>query len=281
MATCLVTGGAGFIGSHLVDRLIEANHAVVVIDNETTGSRRNLHKDAIYINGDVAKVEELRLAFEYPIDVVFHVAGQASIAHSFDAPVDDLTTNVTGTVNVLQLCLEHRVPRLLYASSMTVYGRPNQSPVDEEEPCKPISYYGITKYAAERYVLATGLRDDLDFPFDVTALRMFNVYGARQRLDNPYQGVLGFFLGCVLRGDPIPVFGDGSQPATLSILMTWRMDGCRRGQARTPSARSTIWATGPASRSQNWQWSQRKHLGTMEHPTRTCPAPYVRAINAT
>jgi UDP-glucose 4-epimerase len=207
----LVTGGAGFIGSHMADRLLKDGHQVVVIDNESTGRPANVAQDVRYIKGDVAVLQQLDPAFEGGIDCVFHIAGQVSLALSHTDPNLDLRTNVGGTVNVLQLCLKYRVPRLLYASSMTVYGHTEALPTPEETPCRPVSYYGITKYAAERYVHATADRVDLGFPFNVTSFRMYNVYGPRQALDNPYQGVLGIFLGCALRGEPLTIFGDGEQ----------------------------------------------------------------------
>jgi len=209
--TILVTGGAGFIGSNLVDRLIDLRYRVVVIDNESTGLRRNVSRYATYILGDVRNPDDVERAFELGVDAVFHIAGQASNIRSFDNPSEDLSTNVVGTLNILQACMRHKVPRLLFASSMTVYGHPDGIPVQETEIPRPISYYGITKYAAERYVLATAARTDLDFDFNATAFRMFNVYGERQRLDNPYQGVLGFFMGCVLRKDTITIHSDGEQ----------------------------------------------------------------------
>src|SRR5262249_40867078 len=107
--------------------------------------------------------------------------------------------------------LKYKVGRLIYASSMTNYGHTEVLPIPETHPCEPASYYGITKYAAERYVQATGARADLDFTFHVTSLRMYNVYGSRQALDNPYQGVLGIFLGNLVRREPITIFGDGEQ----------------------------------------------------------------------
>ena len=119
--------------------------------------------------------------------------------------------NVEGTLNVLQLCVKHRVPRLIHASSMTLYGDCLAVPTPESERCQPDSYYGITKLAAERYVHATALRSDLGFDFAVTSLRMFSVYGPGQSFSNPYQGVLGIFSGNLLRGEPITVFGDGEQ----------------------------------------------------------------------
>jgi UDP-glucose 4-epimerase len=207
----LVTGGAGFIGSHMTARLVKDGHDVVVIDNETTGRRSNVPKEARYIKGDVTCREDLERAFAEDLDAVFHIVGQVSLVRSYGDPGLDLRTNVLGTVNVLQHCVGRRVPRLLYASSMTVYGHTDQLPTPEDTPCRPISYYGITKYAAERYVHATAERVDLDFNFQATSFRMYNVYGPRQALDNPYQGVLGIFIGNLLRGEPITIFGDGKQ----------------------------------------------------------------------
>jgi len=207
----LVTGGAGFIGSHLADRLIMEGHKVLVFDNESTGRRENVPAPARYIKGDVSRLDELEQAFTIGLDAVCHIAGQVSLIRSFSDPVIDLRTNVEGTVNVLRLCLRYRVPRLLYASSMTVYGNADILPTPEETPCQPVSYYGITKYAGERYVHTTAERIDLDFNLHVTSFRMYNVYGPRQALDNPYQGVLGIFLGNLLRGESITIFGDGDQ----------------------------------------------------------------------
>lgn len=209
--TVLVTGGAGFIGSHMAQRLLDLGNKVVVLDNESTGLRENVPAGTDYLLGDVSRPEDVEAAFAKGLDAVFHIAGQASNIRSFDEPFADLSTNVIGTLNVLQACIRHRVPRLLFASSMTTYGHPEKLPVSETEVPRPISYYGITKYAAERYVLATAGRPDLNFPFHATAFRMFNVYGERQRLDNPYQGVLGFFVGNALSGKPITIHSDGEQ----------------------------------------------------------------------
>ncbi|MEM3433305.1 MAG: SDR family NAD(P)-dependent oxidoreductase [Candidatus Methanomethyliaceae archaeon] len=211
MRTCLVTGGAGFIGSHIADRLIEAGYRVVIIDNESTGLKENVNPQAIYLKGDITRPNDLKKAFSFGIDAVFHIAGQASTIRSFNNPLNDLIVNVIGTLNILRMCLKYKVPRLMYASSMTVYGHPTRIPVPESEPCKPISYYGITKFAAERYIHATAERVDLGFDFHVTSFRMFNVYGERQSLENPYQGVVGIFIGNVLRGEPITIYSDGEQ----------------------------------------------------------------------
>jgi len=207
----LVTGGAGFIGSHVAERLVRDGHEVVVFDNESTGQRQNVPPAARYIRGDVSIAGDLDEAFAPAPDAVCHIAGQVSLIRSYSDAGVDLRTNVVGTLNVLQQCLRNRVPRLLYAASMQAYGNTTVLPTPEDAACEPASYYGITKYAAERYVRATAERPDLDFVFNVTCFRMFNVYGPRQAVDNPYQGVLGIFLGNVLRGEPITIFGDGMQ----------------------------------------------------------------------
>ena len=207
----LVTGGAGFIGSHMADRLVADGHDVTILDNESTGYRYNVPEAANYIKGDVGNIEDVDKAFEGGLDAVFHIAGQASTIVSFNDPTDDLRTNVNGTINVLRRCIKHKVGRMLYASSMTAYGHPKVLPVVPENPLLPVSYYGISKMAAERYVHATSERNDLDFEFNATSFRMFNVYGERQSLDNPYQGVVAIFIANMLRDETINIFGDGEQ----------------------------------------------------------------------
>jgi UDP-glucose 4-epimerase len=210
VSTVLVTGGAGFIGSHLIDALLARGDDVVVLDNLSTGSRDNVHADAELVEGDVADADAVRDAFaQRPLDAVLHIAGQASIAKSFNEPERDLRVNVVGTLNVVEQAIASGVPRLVHASSMTAYGEPRTIPTPESEPCIPVSNYGVTKYASERYVHVAGARDDVDLA--VTSLRMFNVYGERQSLTNPYQGVLAIFVGNVLRGEPITIHSDGEQ----------------------------------------------------------------------
>jgi UDP-glucose 4-epimerase len=182
-----------------------------VVDNEFNGRRENVPAGAKYVRADVIRRAEIEPIFADGLDAVCHLAGQVSIIRSFTDPVVDLRTNVEGTLNILQLSLQYKVPRLLYASSMTAYGDSSIVPTPESEPCRPDSYYGITKHAAERYVHATAERPDLDHHLNATSLRMFSVYGPGQALDNPYQGVLGIFIGNLLRGEPMTIFGDGRQ----------------------------------------------------------------------
>lgn len=209
--TILVTGGAGFIGSHMADHLLARGHRVVILDNLCTGFEDNVPAASEFVKGDIRDPGAVAAAFDRGVDAVFHIAGQASTIVSFDDPAEDLSVNVTGTLNVMNECIRRRVTRVLYASSMTAYGVPSKLPVTEDEPVRPISYYGITKEAAERYLFATAGRVDLDFDFHVTAFRMFNVYGERQSLDNPYQGVVTIFMANILKDEPITIFSDGEQ----------------------------------------------------------------------
>jgi UDP-glucose 4-epimerase len=210
-SSILVTGGAGFIGSHMVDRLIKNNWDVTVIDNLSTGEKKYINHRSDFIQGDILNKQLIKNAFKKKFDAVFHIAGCASSINSFNDPEKDILTNFLGTVNIVSSCLDTGVPRLLYASSMTVYGKVDKLPISEETLCKPISYYGISKYASERFIHATGERIDLKKPFHATSFRMFNVYGPRQSLTNPYQGVMAIFIGNTQRNEPITIFGDGNQ----------------------------------------------------------------------
>jgi UDP-glucose 4-epimerase len=206
-----VTGGAGFIGSHIVDALLSDGDHPTVFDNLSTGDRDRLDPRAEFIYGDVRDPADVARVFEHRFDAVLHLAGQVSISLSFHDPENDLGVNVVGTLNILRACIQRQVGRLIFASSMTIYGDPADVPTAEDTPANPLSFYAVTKHAAERYVHLMAAQPDLGFPFRVTSLRMFNVYGERQSLTNPYQGVLAIFIGRVLRGEEIVIHSDGEQ----------------------------------------------------------------------
>ncbi len=207
----LVTGGAGFIGSHITDKLIDLGYSVTVSDNLSTGEKTYINPKARFVKGDVANKKDVENVFQDHFDAVFHIAGCASSIQSFMDAQKDIQSNFIGTVNITLQCIAQKVPRLLYASSMTVYGKTEELPISETTLCCPCSYYGISKYAAERFVHASAERIDLTSPLNVTSFRMFNVYGPRQSLTNPYQGVMAIFIGNVLRNHPVTIFGDGKQ----------------------------------------------------------------------
>lgn len=219
----LVTGGAGFIGSQVIDELLAKQYKIVILDNLSTGFKENIHKEAVFIEGDVTKPEDIeKVLKKHKIDIIFHIAGQPSIVNSFTDPRHDFDVNFIGTFNMIQASLIHKIQRFVYASSMTVYGNPEKLPVEETDPCVPINYYGVAKYAAERFLHITALKEN---DFKVTSFRMFNVYGPRQSLTNPYQGVLAIFMGNVLRNEPITIYGDGKQGRDFiyveDVAKTW------------------------------------------------------------
>ena len=211
----LVTGAAGFIASHIADALLARGDEVVVLDNLSNSRRDCVPKGAVFVEGDVRQPADVDRAFlaldSGSIDAVCHLAGQASTFRSFDEPAWDMEVNGVGSARMLEGARRHGASTFLYASSMTVYGRPPRLPVGEDTPCAPLSYYGVTKWAAERFVMLAATQGLPEKRLRTCAFRMFNVYGERQSLTNPYQGVLGIFIGNVLRGEPISIFGDGEQ----------------------------------------------------------------------
>lgn len=207
----LITGGAGLIGSLIAERLLAQRWKVFIIDNESTGMQANVPTGATYYVGDIRNPDDLRKSVPEGADYIFHFAAQVSNILSYRDPNEDITTNVMGTMNVIRLGYELGVKQMFHASSMALYGNPQQLPVSENTPVAPVSFYGISKLAAENYMMAWALRKDVEKPIPVTALRMFNVYGPRQSLSNPYQGVISVFIANLLKNEPITLFGNGEQ----------------------------------------------------------------------
>ena len=202
----LVTGGAGFIGSHLVDRLVADGHSVAVVDVLATGTRVNLNPQAALYEIDI-RSPALAAAFEAARpEAVFHAAAHASVSESVRDPMHDAEVNVLGALNVLQQCAAYGVGRIVFISTGgALYGEPERLPADEEHPVLPLSPYGASKAAAETYVRTlcplSGIR--------YTILRPGNVYGPRQ---DPFgeAGVVAIFANAMLRGQRPVIFGDGS-----------------------------------------------------------------------
>ena len=203
----IVTGGAGFIGSHVVDLLLDRGDQVAVVDNLSSGKRTNLDSRASLFELDV-RSPELETAFrQFRPEAVFHLAAQVSVKLSVDAPVEDAEVNVKGTVNLLEQCRAFGVRRLVYISTGgALYGEPESLPCTEEHPVNPLSPYGISKYAAEKYVELYGRLHGLEY----TILRFANIYGPRQ---DPHgeAGVVAIFSRRMLSGQDVIIFGDGRQ----------------------------------------------------------------------
>jgi UDP-glucose 4-epimerase len=207
----LVTGGAGFIGSHVVDHYLEAGHAVAVVDNLATGNRENVNPAAAFYEVDIRSDELAEVFARERPDVVNHHAAQASVPLSVSRPGYDAEVNLLGSLNLLEQARQHGVQRVIYASTGgAVYGEPQYLPCDEEHPIRPLSPYGASKHAVEHYLQ---LYEQL-YGLGYTILRYANVYGPRQ---DPHgeAGVVAIFTSQMLAGEPAIVHGDGLQERDL------------------------------------------------------------------
>lgn len=204
----LVTGGAGFIGSHVVDAYIEAGHEVVVVDNLVTGNRQNVHPAARFYEVDIRDADALEEVFarEKP-DVVNHHAAQVNVRHSVADPIYDAQVNILGSLNVLLAARRHNVRKVIYISTGgAVYGEPVYLPCDEDHPVNPICEYGATKHAVEHYLYMYRQNYGLDY----TVLRYPNVYGPRQDPKGE-AGVVAIFARQMLLDEQVVINGSGEQ----------------------------------------------------------------------
>jgi UDP-glucose 4-epimerase len=204
----LVTGGAGFIGSHSVERLLAAGCRVRVLDNFSSGHRDNLasHPALEVRTGDVRQAPDVESALE-GISHVLHLAAQVSVQASVEHPAASFAHNAQGFMNVLDAARRAQVTRLVYASSAAVYGHTAEVAVTEATPPRPLSPYGLEKLLNDQYA---ALFHDL-YGFSSIGLRYFNVYGPRQDPTSPYAGVISRFVHLALHGEPLTVYGDGRQ----------------------------------------------------------------------
>ena len=211
----LVTGGAGFIGSHVCERLIHSNHEVVVLDDLSTGLTSNIeHLPLTFVEGSITTPAAVRGAME-GIDAVAHLAALGSVPRSIDDPATTFHTNAVGTLNVLEAARAHGA-HVTFASSSSVYGSVPTLPRTEDLPTRPISPYGASKLAAESLVLAYTSA----YNMRNIALRFFNVYGPRQRPDGPYAAVIPRFINAALTGRPIDIHGTGDQSRDFTYVET-------------------------------------------------------------
>lgn len=206
MTTVVVTGGAGFIGSHLVRHLIGMGHRVHVIDDLSAGKAGNVPPGATLHQEDIRLPAALEAIVALQPDTVFHLAAQADVQHSIQHPREDTEINVLGTLNMLEACRQGGVRKFVFASTSGVYGNLQKDVLEETDPAVPISFYGLSKYAAEHDVRLYGELFDLDW----TVLRFANVYGPGQTSKGE-GGVVSIFLNQLRQGMPLTVNGDGEQ----------------------------------------------------------------------
>ncbi len=212
----VVTGGAGFIGSHTVDRLLERGCNVAVLDNFSTGKRANLSRwadderlvicAADIADGIFAALAEVEERWGTPERIV-HLAAQTSVVHSIENPLNDVRNNYAGTVQVLEYARRKGVRKVVFASSAAVYGDVTELPVRETAECRPLSPYGIDKLGSEYWLKYQSSM----FGIDAQPLRFFNVYGPRQDPHSPYSGVISIFSDRARAGSELRIFGDGEQ----------------------------------------------------------------------
>tara|TARA_R110002072_G_scaffold100107_6_gene220420 strand:- start:8578 stop:9579 length:1002 start_codon:yes stop_codon:yes gene_type:complete len=214
----LITGGAGFIGSHLAELLISEGHDVIVVDNLTSGRTDNFKTISSnpsfgFENIDIRDFDNLKPAFQ-GVDWVFHLAGLADIVPSIEMPSEYYSTNVTGTFNVLECARIAGAKKIIYAASSSSYGIPDVYPTPETSPIQPEYPYALTKYMGEELVLHWSKL----YKLPAISLRLFNVYGTRSRTTGAYGAVFGVFLAQKLNGHPFTVVGDGAQTRDFTYV---------------------------------------------------------------
>tara|TARA_R100001015_G_C4632568_1_gene196294 strand:+ start:2181 stop:3089 length:909 start_codon:yes stop_codon:yes gene_type:complete len=213
---CLVTGGAGFIGSHLVDKLIDEGHKVLVLDDLSTGKKENINKKADFREWDISKNwDDIGITIEN-IDVIFHLAAKARVQPSIESPIEYHNANVNGTLNMLVAARDAGVKRFVFSSSSSVYGDIEEQdlPTTENAHLNPISPYALHKSIGEQYCkLFSELYD-----METVSLRYFNVYGDRMSLEGAYKLVIPIFTEQRLNGEPMTINGDGEQKRDFTYV---------------------------------------------------------------
>ena len=215
MSRVLVTGGGGFIGSHLVRALLDRGDEVRVLDNYSTGNRDNLEGlDIEVVEGELRSYERVHNAVRGS-EVVFHLGALGSVPRSVQDPLTTSAVNVEGTLNVLLAARDEGVRRVVFASSSSVYGSSAELPARESGPVDPISPYGVAKLAAERYCVSFSRVYET---FETVVLRYFNVFGPRQNPSSEYAAAVPKFLTAVAAGEQVTVFGDGGQARDFTYV---------------------------------------------------------------
>ena len=215
MASYLVTGGAGFIGSHLAEELLRRGHRVRIVDSFITGKRRNLEvvQAAEFIEGDLAEMAVATRAVA-GMDYVLHQAAIPSVPRSVDDPLTSNRANVTASLNLLVAARDAKVKRLVYAGSSSVYGNTPTLPKREDMPTSPMSPYALQKLVAEQYCqMFTRL-----YGFETVTIRYFNVFGPRQDPGSPYSGVISLFSAALLANRAPTIYGDGEQTRDFTYI---------------------------------------------------------------
>jgi UDP-glucose 4-epimerase len=213
MSKCLVTGGAGFIGSNLVNTLIEQGDEVIIIDNLSTGKKENLNPKAKFIEEDLVNLEKIKPHFK-GVDYVYHLAALPRVQLSIEKPVETHKANIDGTLNVLLAAKEAKVKRLIYSASSSAYGNTDVLPTKEDQLPQPMSPYGLHKYTGEHYCRLFSLL----YGLETVSLRYFNIYGPHMAFEGAYCTVIAIFLQQKKAGKPLTICGDGTQTRDFTYV---------------------------------------------------------------
>ncbi|MEI0581490.1 NAD-dependent epimerase/dehydratase family protein [Brachyspira pilosicoli] len=199
----LITGGAGFIGSHIADILIQNNYKVIIADNLSTGKKENINTKASFYNIDIKNYNDLEAVFQNnKIEYIIHLSAQVSVPNSIRNPINDANENIIATLNIIELSKKYNIKKIIASSSAAVYGIPKKLPIDEMHTAIPISYYGLSKLTMEKYLMLSNL--------NYIICRFSNVYGARQT-PHGEAGVVSIFMDNSINNKDLNIFGDGKQ----------------------------------------------------------------------
>lgn len=202
----LVTGGAGFVGSHIVDQLLERGDKVVIIDNLVTGKREQVHSNAVFYRIDITDPKLKQIVEQEKPDAIIHQAAQIQVPTSMEDPGYDASSNIIGTINLLEAARHSGVKKIVYASSAAVYGEPQYLPIDENHQTEPLSPYGVSKLTAEYYLKMYSKVYGISY----SILRYANVYGIRQD-PRGEGGVISILVDKILKNESFTIYGDGEQ----------------------------------------------------------------------
>jgi len=206
---CIITGGCGFLGSHLAEKLVQMNYQVIIIDNFSNGNIKNINKikkKVKLVKADISKLGSWKKYFK-KTHYVFHLAALADIVPSIQNPQSYFQSNVTGTLNILELSKNNKVKKIIYAASSSCYGIPKKYPTKENALLKPMYPYALTKKMGEDLLLHWGKI----YKLNVVSLRFFNIYGLRSRTSGNYGAMFGVFLAQKINGFPLTIVGSGNQ----------------------------------------------------------------------
>lgn len=199
----LITGGAGFIGSHIADVLTKNNYKTIIADNLSTGKKENINSDSIFYNADIKNYNDIEYIFyKHNIEYIIHLAAQVSVPNSIRNPINDAYENIIAALNIIELAKKYNVKKIIVSSTAAVYGIPNTLPIKESHSVNPISYYGLSKLTMEKYIMLSNL--------NYIICRFSNVYGPRQT-PHGEAGVVSIFMNNALNNKDLNIFGDGNQ----------------------------------------------------------------------